>query len=161
MSFFFQLKNEMSTIIDDLIVNYNQGENGNHNNAEITWDYIQYSLKCCGWKSYQNWTKNPNVSNQTDIFPCSCVMNTNNTYGFCNANTSSLHQEVSDPRGETYQACRPYNCTRAVRDWGPFYTRCGINEFLGPLPWSHRSGCGLLLSRCQLIYWETPRKHCD
>ncbi|XP_077309600.1 CD82 antigen isoform X2 [Lithobates pipiens] len=98
-----QLKNEMSTIINDLIENYNQGGNENGNeNAEITWDYIQYSLKCCGWKSYQNWTANPQVRNQTDLFPCSCVMNSNSTHGFCNSDTSSIYQNGCESQVESW-----------------------------------------------------------
>ncbi|XP_040183989.1 CD82 antigen [Rana temporaria] len=96
-----QLKNEMSTVLDNLIETYNP-EDDENKNAEITWDYIQHNLKCCGWKSYQNWTKNPNVGNHTDIFPCSCVTNANSSYGFCNATTSDLHQQGCENQVESW-----------------------------------------------------------
>ncbi|CAI9547520.1 unnamed protein product, partial [Staurois parvus] len=96
-----QLKNEMSTIIDELIVTYNPEDNVN-SNAEITWDYIQHTLQCCGWKGYQNWTKNPSVSNHTDTFPCSCVQNSNSSYGFCNATASNLYQSGCENQVESW-----------------------------------------------------------
>lgn len=95
------LKNEMSTIIDDLIVKYNPNDDEN-SNAENTWDYIQYNLKCCGWKSYQNWTKNENVANHTDNFPCSCVQNITNPYGFCNTTVSNLYQSGCEKQVENW-----------------------------------------------------------
>lgn len=95
------LKNEMSTIIDQLIVSYNPDDITNMN-AEDTWDYIQYSLKCCGWKDYQNWTKNPHVANHTDYFPCSCVQNTNVSEGFCNTTTANLYQGGCEKQVESW-----------------------------------------------------------
>ncbi|XP_068115775.1 CD82 antigen [Hyperolius riggenbachi] len=84
------LKKEMSTIINDLIVTYDPMDDKN-TSAETTWDYIQHQLHCCGWTGYQNWTQNNNVGNRTDYYPCSCVQNSNDTYGFCTATTSALY----------------------------------------------------------------------
>ncbi|KAM3918200.1 CD82 antigen isoform 1-T3 [Leptodactylus fuscus] len=87
------LKNEMSTIIHELIVTYNPNDSANKS-AEVTWDYIQHTLTCCGWVDFQNWTANPFVANQTNVYPCSCVQNetVSAADGFCNATSTDLHQ---------------------------------------------------------------------
>ncbi|XP_018425394.1 PREDICTED: CD82 antigen [Nanorana parkeri] len=96
-----ELKNEMSTIIDKLIVTYNPTDDVN-DNAEVTWDYIQHNFKCCGWKSYQNWTNNEIVANNTDTFPCSCVQNSDVSYGFCNTTVSNLYQNGCEKKGDSW-----------------------------------------------------------
>ncbi|XP_075694163.1 CD82 antigen isoform X2 [Rhinoderma darwinii] len=95
------LKTEMSDIIHELIVTYNPNDSMNVS-AEVTWDYIQNTLQCCGWVNYQNWTENEIVANHTDLYPCSCVKNDTQTEGFCNSNTANLH---------------PVGCMQQVESW--------------------------------------------
>ncbi|XP_075044433.1 CD82 antigen isoform X2 [Mixophyes fleayi] len=96
------LKAEISSTIHKLIVEYNPGDTPK--SAESTWDYIQHTLKCCGWTGYQNWTENPNVGNNTNYFPCSCVSNTNMTSpsGFCSINATDLYQTGCETQVESW-----------------------------------------------------------
>ncbi|XP_053304527.1 CD82 antigen [Spea bombifrons] len=87
-----QLKNEMSSIIHDLIISYNY-EDGKNTSAENTWDYIQRNLECCGWSSSQNWTANPIVANSTDSFPCSCLKNETKVNGFCESKPDLIYNK--------------------------------------------------------------------
>ncbi|XP_072278269.1 CD82 antigen [Pyxicephalus adspersus] len=96
-----ELKNEMSTIIDKVIVSYNP-DDGENDSAESTWDYIQHNLECCGWRSYQNWTMNENVSNRTNYYPCSCVQNSKVSNGFCNATVEDLYSSGCDKQVESW-----------------------------------------------------------
>ncbi|KAG8548432.1 hypothetical protein GDO81_025370 [Engystomops pustulosus] len=86
------LKTEMSDIIHELIVTYNPNDSANVS-AEVTWDYIQRNLNCCGWVDYQNWTQNPIVKNQTDYYPCTCVSTSSESHGFCNSTSTTLYQK--------------------------------------------------------------------
>ncbi|XP_056383742.1 CD82 antigen isoform X2 [Hyla sarda] len=95
------LKTEMSGIVHELIVTYNPNDSTN-TSTEDTWDYIQGTLQCCGWDSYQNWTENPFVNNQTNYYPCSCVKNANDTKGFCDSPSANLY---------------PVGCMKQVEDW--------------------------------------------
>ncbi|TWW75928.1 CD82 antigen [Takifugu flavidus] len=64
-----QLKHEMSNIIKDMIVNYT----GVNRTAEHTWDYVQKSMKCCGWTGPGNWSDNLRIKNSSqNLYPCSC-----------------------------------------------------------------------------------------
>uniref|UniRef100_A0A8C5QRQ7 Tetraspanin n=1 Tax=Leptobrachium leishanense TaxID=445787 RepID=A0A8C5QRQ7_9ANUR len=84
------LKKEMTSIIDNLIVNYNYTD-GKNTSAETTWDYIQKNLKCCGWLSNKNWTSNHEVANNTGIYPCSCIKDEQQMNGFCNDNNRTIY----------------------------------------------------------------------
>ncbi|KAI1903937.1 hypothetical protein AGOR_G00000550 [Albula goreensis] len=63
------LKNEMSTIVNKIIVDYT----GENRTAELAWDYIQRTIHCCGWTGPGNWTENSLIKNSTQVlYPCSC-----------------------------------------------------------------------------------------
>uniref|UniRef100_A0A3Q3WFR1 Tetraspanin n=1 Tax=Mola mola TaxID=94237 RepID=A0A3Q3WFR1_MOLML len=63
------LKYEMSNIIKGIIVNYT----GVNRTTEHTWDYIQRTMKCCGWTGPNNWSNNTVIGTSTQKFyPCSC-----------------------------------------------------------------------------------------
>ncbi|OCT82012.1 hypothetical protein XELAEV_18024520mg [Xenopus laevis] len=118
------LKTEMSSIIHDLIVTYDY-EDGKNTSCETTWDYIQRSLQCCGWTSYQNWTENALIKNSTNEYPCSCMTNQTSSNGFCEYKgslESAVYKVVSNAR-KRYSQCAgsaPWCCvftlcsTRAV-----------------------------------------------
>ncbi|XP_048827993.1 CD82 molecule b [Brienomyrus brachyistius] len=63
------LKNELSGIVNKIIVEYS----GQNKTTELAWDYIQRTVKCCGWTGPSNWTENSVIRNSTLIlYPCSC-----------------------------------------------------------------------------------------
>ncbi|CAL9696831.1 unnamed protein product [Knipowitschia caucasica] len=64
-----RLKYEMSSIIKGMIVHYT----GQNRTTEHTWDYIQRSMKCCGWTNPGNWSENLQIKNSSlNLYPCSC-----------------------------------------------------------------------------------------
>ncbi|MBN3306614.1 CD82 protein, partial [Amia calva] len=81
------LKNEMSTIVNKIIVDYS----AKNTSTEQAWDYIQKSMHCCGWTGPGNWTENMIVKNTSrSLYPCSCrnytitaVSGTETDFGFC------------------------------------------------------------------------------
>ncbi|NP_001085817.1 CD82 molecule S homeolog [Xenopus laevis] len=98
------LKTEMSSIIHDLIVTYDY-EDGKNTSCETTWDYIQRSLQCCGWTSYQNWTENALIKNSTNEYPCSCMTNQTSSNGFC------------EYKGSLESAVYKAGCMQGVESW--------------------------------------------
>ncbi|KAJ8396668.1 hypothetical protein AAFF_G00015060 [Aldrovandia affinis] len=63
------LKNEMSSIVNKIIVEY-----GSENKTtEQAWDYIQRTIHCCGWTGPGNWSENVQIKNSTQfLYACSC-----------------------------------------------------------------------------------------
>lgn len=54
----------------DIIQNYSVNASSSREEA---WDYVQAQVKCCGWVSPSNWTRNPVLKNSTKTtYPCSC-----------------------------------------------------------------------------------------
>uniref|UniRef100_A0A8C2D6W5 CD82 molecule b n=1 Tax=Cyprinus carpio TaxID=7962 RepID=A0A8C2D6W5_CYPCA len=66
------LKHEMSTIVNTVVVNYT----GYNKTSEQAWDYLQRTMKCCGWTGPSNWTENLVIKSQKNssqiLYPCSC-----------------------------------------------------------------------------------------
>ncbi|KAG7521687.1 hypothetical protein JOB18_004364 [Solea senegalensis] len=63
------LKHEMSNIIKGMMINYT----GANKTTEHTWDFIQRSMKCCGWSGPGNWSENVWIRNSSrNLYPCSC-----------------------------------------------------------------------------------------
>ncbi|XP_073709640.1 CD82 molecule b [Misgurnus anguillicaudatus] len=63
------LKQEMSTIVNKILVNYS----GHNKTSEHAWDYLQRTMKCCGWTGPSNWTENMSIKNNSQtLYPCSC-----------------------------------------------------------------------------------------
>ncbi|XP_033941281.1 CD82 antigen-like [Pseudochaenichthys georgianus] len=63
------LKYEMAKILKDMIINYT----GENRTTEHTWDYVQSTMKCCGWTSPGNWSENVLIKdNSENLYPCSC-----------------------------------------------------------------------------------------
>ncbi|XP_052387720.1 CD82 antigen [Carassius gibelio] len=63
------LKNEMSIIVNKILVNYT----GNNKTSEQALDYIQRTMKCCGWTGPSNWTENVAINSSQIQYPCSCT----------------------------------------------------------------------------------------
>ncbi|KAK7891421.1 hypothetical protein WMY93_023384 [Mugilogobius chulae] len=61
-----RLKFEMSGIIKGMIIHYT----GQNRTTEHTWDYIQRSMKCCGWTGPGNWSENLLIKNSSQyLYP--------------------------------------------------------------------------------------------
>lgn len=62
----------MSTIVNTVLVNYT----GHNKTSEHAWDYLQRTMKCCGWTGPSNWTENLLIKSQKNnsqiLYPCSC-----------------------------------------------------------------------------------------
>lgn len=81
------LKAEIAEAIHHLIVNYDSPES-QEKSFGATWDYIQRTMKCCGWKGPSNWTDNLIIKNSSVLlYPCSCHQRRENDTmpetGFC------------------------------------------------------------------------------
>eukprot|EP00064_Thunnus_orientalis_P002632 superscaffoldBa00000198_g2639 len=64
-----RLKHEMSNIIKGMIINYT----GQNRTTEHTWDYVQKTMKCCGWTGPGNWSENLVIKNSSQhLYSCSC-----------------------------------------------------------------------------------------
>ncbi|XP_060030622.1 leukocyte antigen CD37 isoform X2 [Erinaceus europaeus] len=49
--------------------------------AEESWDYVQFQLRCCGWNSPQDWFHLSRLSNQSENrVPCSCYNSSATNY---------------------------------------------------------------------------------
>ncbi|XP_014650716.1 PREDICTED: leukocyte antigen CD37 isoform X2 [Ceratotherium simum simum] len=62
--------------------------------AEESWDYVQFQLRCCGWKSPQDWFRVPSLSsNESEVphVPCSC-------YNSSATNDSTIFEKISLPQ---------------------------------------------------------------
>uniref|UniRef100_K7G1L1 Tetraspanin n=1 Tax=Pelodiscus sinensis TaxID=13735 RepID=K7G1L1_PELSI len=76
------VKKEMSTMIHELIQDYDPGRE-DKKNIQDAWDYVQRKLFCCGWTSPENWTENVIIRNKSlTSYPCSCSNGTADS-GFC------------------------------------------------------------------------------
>lgn len=76
------VKKEMSTMIHELIQDYDPGRE-DKKNIQDAWDYVQRKLFCCGWTSPENWTENVIIRNESlTFYPCSCSNGTADS-GFC------------------------------------------------------------------------------
>ncbi|XP_035275027.1 CD82 molecule b [Anguilla anguilla] len=63
------LKTEMSNIMNKVIVDYT----GQNRTTDVAWDYIQRTIKCCGWTGPGNWSENTVIRNSSQpLYPCSC-----------------------------------------------------------------------------------------
>ncbi|XP_062868660.1 CD82 molecule a [Trichomycterus rosablanca] len=106
------LRLETSKIMTELV----KGYSGKNTTTEKAWDYIQGTMKCCGWNSSENWDKNAVIVNSSlTLYPCSC-RNTSggNTIdgGFC-----AVEPSVVLPIYET-------GCMSAVETW--LFTNYGV-----------------------------------
>ncbi|XP_056334148.1 CD82 molecule b [Danio aesculapii] len=65
------LKGETYNIVNKILVNYT----GSNNTSEDAWDYIQRTMKCCGWNGQSDWNENVMIKSQNNskiLYPCSC-----------------------------------------------------------------------------------------
>ncbi|XP_076125375.1 CD82 molecule b [Alosa pseudoharengus] len=103
------LKEEMAGIVNKIMINYT----GENRTADVAWDYLQKTIKCCGWTGPGNWSENVQIRNSSVIlYPCSC------------GNGSGLPQtglcESSSPFLPVYSK----GCMSSVEDW--LLNNCGV-----------------------------------
>ncbi|XP_069018393.1 CD82 antigen-like [Embiotoca jacksoni] len=113
-----RLKHEMSNIIQGMISNYT----GQNKSTEHTWDYIQRTMKCCGWTGPRNWTENVLINkkykkniNQT-FYACSCR---NYSLPGTEIKEVGLCEHLS-PEPPVYEA----GCITSVEKW--LLDNCGV-----------------------------------
>uniref|UniRef100_A0A8C8ZKD6 Tetraspanin n=1 Tax=Prolemur simus TaxID=1328070 RepID=A0A8C8ZKD6_PROSS len=94
------LKQEMGSIVTELIRNYNSSH---EDSLQEAWDYVQAQVKCCGWVSYYNWTENADLMSRTQVtYPCSCEDKGEEDdslflrKGFCEANSTQSSNSPED-----------------------------------------------------------------
>ncbi|XP_063052834.1 CD82 molecule b [Engraulis encrasicolus] len=107
------LKQEMAGIVNKIMIDYT----GQNKTADAAWDYLQKTIKCCGWTGPGNWTENTQIKNSSStLFPCSCR---NDTTGSESLPSSGLC-ESDTPEWPVY----PKGCITSVEDW--FLNNCGV-----------------------------------
>ncbi|XP_050991010.1 CD82 molecule b [Labeo rohita] len=109
------LKHEMSTIVNKIMVSYT----GN-NTSEHAWDYLQRTMKCCGWTGPSNWTENVVIRSQKNnsqiLYPCSCR---NDSISGTDIKETGLCDALS-PNWPVFAT----GCISTVEDW--LLSNCGV-----------------------------------
>ncbi|XP_006157818.1 CD82 antigen isoform X1 [Tupaia chinensis] len=112
-----KLKQEMGSIVSELIQNYNGSR---EDSLQEAWDYVQAQVKCCGWTTFYNWANNTELMSRTNVtYPCSCErsgeedVNFSVKKGFCQA-PHNRTQSGNDPEDwPVYQE----GCMEKVQAW--------------------------------------------
>ncbi|XP_059420859.1 CD82 antigen-like isoform X2 [Carassius carassius] len=110
------LKNEMSNIVNKILVNYT----GYNKTSEQALDYLQRTMKCCGWTGSSNWTENVVINSQKNssqiLYPCSC---TNESINGTGIKESGLCETFS-PQWPVFTK----GCIYSLEDW--LIGNCGV-----------------------------------
>lgn len=111
-----KLKEEMGTVVSDIIRNYNASS---RDSLQEAWDYVQAQVRCCGWVSFYNWTDNAALMNRSEpTYPCSCEDQSDGdaslaaTTGFCSP--QNVTQDGNHP--ERWPVYRE-GCREKVQAW--------------------------------------------
>lgn len=100
------VERKVKEIVMKTIQNYRA--NPEETEAEESWDYVQFQLRCCGWNSPQDWLQMPtSSSNESDVHrvPCSC-------YNSSATNDSTIFDKTSFPQlGRLRPLARPRHST--------------------------------------------------
>ncbi|XP_010610811.1 CD82 antigen isoform X1 [Fukomys damarensis] len=111
-----KLKEEMGTVVLDIIRNYNASS---QDSLQEAWDYVQAQVRCCGWVSFYNWTDNAALMNRSEpTYPCSCEDQSDEeaslsaTTGFCSP--QNVTQDGNHP--ERWPVYRE-GCREKVQAW--------------------------------------------
>uniref|UniRef100_A0A674DRC3 Tetraspanin n=1 Tax=Salmo trutta TaxID=8032 RepID=A0A674DRC3_SALTR len=108
-----RLKHEMSNIIKGMLVNYT----GQNRTTEHTWDYVQRTMKCCGWTGPGNWSENVWIRNSSvSMYPCSCR---NETLPGTDVKETGLCEHLSNDL-PVYEK----GCMHSVEGW--LLENCGV-----------------------------------
>ncbi|XP_041729399.1 CD82 molecule b isoform X1 [Coregonus clupeaformis] len=108
-----RLQQEMSTIVKGMLVNYT----GQNRTTEHSWDYIQRTMKCCGWMGPSNWLENVWIGNSSDsLYSCSCR---NETLPGTDVKETGLCEHLSADL-PVYQT----GCMHSVEGW--LLENCGV-----------------------------------
>ncbi|XP_054018142.1 CD82 antigen [Dryobates pubescens] len=81
------LKDELASVVQDLIEDYDPKAEGQKKDLQEVWDYVQKQLSCCGWNGPQDWERNEILLNQSLAkYPCTCSNHSKDAEenkGFC------------------------------------------------------------------------------
>ncbi|XP_037372873.2 leukocyte antigen CD37 [Talpa occidentalis] len=123
------LERKVKDIVMETIQNYRT--NPEDTEAEESWDYVQFQLRCCGWNSPEDWLPMSTPgSNESEVHrvPCSCFNSslTNNSTIFDNISFPQLSrfQPLARPQHST-DLCTvpasshiyPEGCARSLQKW--------------------------------------------
>lgn len=124
-----RLERKVKDIVQETIQNYRSDPDKSE--AEESWDYVQFQLRCCGWNSPQDWFRVPSLGNNESVFrvPCSCSNSsgTNNSAIFDMVSLSQFSRgpgPLARPRHGADLCAVPANsntyregCARSLQKW--------------------------------------------
>uniref|UniRef100_A0A671SCU2 Tetraspanin n=1 Tax=Sinocyclocheilus anshuiensis TaxID=1608454 RepID=A0A671SCU2_9TELE len=88
--------------------------------SEQAWDYLQRTMKCCGWTGPSNWTENVVINSQKNnsqiLYPCSCR---NESISGTDIKETGLCEALS-PEWPVFTT----GCISSVEDW--LLRNCGV-----------------------------------
>lgn len=108
-----KMEDNLNKNVLSLIQNYNPMDQANQH-KEITWDYVQVRLSCCGWTGPENWENNTFFQDKMGTYPCSCSIHPASfqpALGVCRLNTVSHKSGVND------WPVKKQGCGTLVRKW--------------------------------------------
>ncbi|KFV69317.1 CD82 antigen, partial [Dryobates pubescens] len=107
------LKDELASVVQDLIEDYDPKAEGQKKDLQEVWDYVQKQLSCCGWNGPQDWERNEILLNQSLAkYPCTCSNHSKDAEenkGFCYMPLPGTGKEM--------RFCSTKECTDSVEIW--------------------------------------------
>ncbi|KAF6076870.1 CD37 molecule [Phyllostomus discolor] len=123
-----RLERKVKDIIQETIQNYYA--NPENTEAEESWDYVQFQLRCCGWNSPEDWYRVPSLSSNESVYhvPCSCrnssVTNDSSVLDMISPTQFSQIGPLARPQHSTELCTVPANsntyregCSRSLQKW--------------------------------------------
>ncbi|KAM5297205.1 leukocyte antigen CD37 [Glossophaga mutica] len=123
-----RLERKVKDIIQETIQNYYA--NPEQTEAEESWDYVQFQLRCCGWNSPEDWYHVRSLSSNESVYqvPCSCrnssVTNNSSVSNMTSPAQFSRVGPLARPRHSTELCVVPANshtyregCSRSLQKW--------------------------------------------
>ncbi|XP_045712306.1 leukocyte antigen CD37 isoform X2 [Phyllostomus hastatus] len=123
-----RLERKVKDIIQETIQNYYA--NPENTEAEESWDYVQFQLRCCGWNSPEDWYRVPSLSSNESVYhvPCSCrnssVTNDSSVLDMISPTQFSRIGPLARPQHSTELCVVPANsntyregCSRSLQKW--------------------------------------------
>ncbi|XP_036996824.2 leukocyte antigen CD37 isoform X2 [Artibeus jamaicensis] len=122
-----RLERKVKDIIQETIRNYYAHPETTE--AEESWDYVQFQLRCCGWNSPQDWYRVPSMSSNQSMYqvPCSCRNSSVANSSVSNMTSPTQFSRVGPlarPQHSTELCVIPANshtyregCSRSLQKW--------------------------------------------
>ncbi|KAG8521407.1 Leukocyte antigen CD37, partial [Galemys pyrenaicus] len=160
------LERKVKDIVLETIQNYHS--NPEDTEAEESWDYVQFQLRCCGWNSPQDWLQmSIPSSNESEVHrvPCSCFNSSATNDSTISFPQLNRFRPLARPRQST-DLCLvpasshiyPEGCARGLQKWlhNNLISIVGICLGVGLLEVSV-AGLSLLLQRSALHREPQPQ----